>query len=206
MAVFQGQVGPLATNVSLSPGTQPVMRLGNMGEQIISELHGRYYEATKQRSMFTIANQAAVATSAALATAWTGLLIGNPTTSTVNLVVNKFGYAQTAVASAATTIGLMTGVGATVTTSLTPRNRFVGGAAGQGLSNAGQTLPGTPVLETIITSVGTLATTGYATSAMNIVDLEGSIILPPGAFLATYSTAANTAAWIFSFAWEEVPI
>ena len=204
--LVQKQVGSIATTASLASGTQVTGRAGNMGEDIFSELHGRFYEATYRRSMFVIANQAAVATSAALTTTWTGLLVGNPTTSTVNLVMLGFGYANTAVPSAATTLGIMTGTGASVTASLTPRNRYVGGAAANALSNAGQTLPGTPVLEQVFASVGTLAVTGYTILGSNWIWLDGSLVLPPGTFVATYSTAANTAAWIFSFLWEEVPV
>src|SRR5450631_203757 len=142
--LIQGQVGPIATSTSIGPATPVIQRMGNMGESIFSELHGKYYEQTYRRGMFVIANQAAVSTSAALTTTFTGLVLGNPTTSTVNLVVQSFGCGQFAV-GAAGAVGIMTGTGATITASLTPRNRFVGGAAAQALANAGQTLPGTPV-------------------------------------------------------------
>lgn len=201
----QGQVGAIATSASIAPGTQVISRLGNMGDAIISELHGRYYEQTYRSGMFVIANQAAVTTSAALTTTFTGLVLGNPTTSTVNLVLQSFGCAQFAVGAAAA-VGIMTGTGATVTASLTPRNRKVGGAAGQALANAGQTLPGTPVLEQVFGSIGSLATTGYGLQGALYVDLAGSLILPPGAFVASYTTIATTSALIFSFSYEEVPI
>lgn len=203
--IVQGQVGPVATTSSIAPGTQTVLRQGNLGDAIVSELHGRYYETTYRRNMFVIANQAAVTTSAALTTTFTGLVLGNPTTSTVNLVVTKFCVAQFAVGAAAA-VGIMTGTGATVTASLTPRNRYVGGASAQALANAGQTLPGTPVLEQVFGSIGSLATTGYGLQPAIVVDLEGSLILPPGAFVASYTTIATTTALIFSFMWEEIPI
>jgi hypothetical protein len=204
--LIQGQVGPISVTSSIAAGVQAPIRQGNMGEQIVSELHGRYYEPVYRRSVFTIANQAAVAVTAAMATTWTGLLVGNPTTSTVNLAILGFGYTTTVAVPTATSIGLMTGVGATVTASLTPRNRYVGGASAQALANAGQTLPGTPVLEQVFGNAGTLATTGYGVQPGTWIDLGGSLILPPGAFVASYSFAATTAAWIFSFLWEEVPI
>jgi hypothetical protein len=40
----------------------------------------------------------------------------------------------------------------------------------------------------------------------NVIDLEGSIILPPGAFAAFATFATNTAAWWFGLTWEEVPV
>ena len=206
MALNQVRVGNTPGTASSGVGAPVDMRAGNMNDIIMSQLHGRYYEAAYRRSLFVIANQAAVATTEALTTTWTGLLVGNPTTNTANnLVLLGFGYAQTVVASAATTIGIMTGTGATVTASLTPRNCYVGGASTNALSNAGQTLPGTPVLERVFASVGTLATTGYGTQPMSYFPLDGSLILPAGAFVANYSTAANTAAWLFFFLFEEVP-
>lgn len=203
--LIQNQVGPIATTASIASGTQVTNRAGNMGEAIVSELHGRYYEQTYRRGMFVIANQAAVTTTAALNTTYTGLVLGNPTTSTVNLVLQSFGCAQFAVGAAAA-VGIMTGTGASVTASLTPRNRYVGGAAAQALSNAGQTLPGTPVLEQVFGSIGSLATTGYGLQQAIYVDLAGSLILPPGAFVAAYTTIVTTSALIFSFSWEEIPV
>lgn len=203
--LVQNQVGPVATTSSIAAGTQVTNRAGNMGESIVSELHGKYYEQTYRRGMFVIANQAVVTTSAALTTTFTGLVLGNPTTSTVNLVLQSFGCAQVAVGAAAA-VGIMTGTGATITASLTPRNRYVGGASANALANAGQTLPGTPVLEQVFGSVGSLATTGYALQNGLYIDLAGSLILPPGAFVATYTTVATTSSLIFSFSWEEVPV
>jgi hypothetical protein len=37
-----------------------------------------------------------------------------------------------------------------------------------------------------------------------LVDLEGGLILPPGAYAAIYSLTAATG--LFSFTWEEVPL
>lgn len=203
--VLSGRVGEISPSASQSANTVVDFPLDNTGTPLVSELHGKYYATTYRRHMFVIANQAVVTTSAALTTTYTGLVLGNPTTSTVNLVVQSFGCAQVAVGAAAA-VGIMTGSGATVTASLTPRNRYVSGASAQALANAGQTLPGTPVLEQVFGSVGSLATTGYALQNGIYVDLAGSLILPPGAFVAAYTTIATTSSLIFSFTWEEIPI
>lgn len=204
MATISTFIGPPPGGAGSDGGT-PQLRSGRQSDLIVSELHGRYYEQTFRRNVFVIANQAVVSTTAALATAWTGLLIGNPTTSLVNLVVLKFGCQQVAVGAAAA-VGIMTGTGVTVTASLTPRNRYVGGASANALSNAGQTLPGTPVLEQVFGSIGSLATTGYGLQNGVLIDLEGSLVIPPGGFVASYTTVATTSALIFSFLWEEVPV
>src|SRR3954465_13721139 len=135
-------------------------RAGKQGEQIVSELHGRYYEQTYRGNMFSVQTQGTgVTTTAALATTFTGLAVGNPAGSGVNLVLNKFTCAQFAVGAAAT-IGIMGGAGS-ITASLTPQNRMIGlGTVAKGLATAGQTIS-TPVLIATFGEVGSLATTGY---------------------------------------------
>lgn len=203
----QGQIGPITSTASISQGIQAPLRQGNMGDLVMSELHGRYYEAAYRRSIFVVANQAAVALTAGMATAYTGLCVGNPTSSTVNLVMLKASWAFTVtLPTAFTVMGLMTGVGASLTASLTPRNGYVGGASAQALATGGQTLPGTPVLERILNSQGVLAVASQGVNSVQERDLEGSMVLPPGAFVAFYSLAVNTACFIGSLMWEEVPI
>lgn len=175
------------------------------GSIVIVQGGGKYMEAVREGRVFAIANQAAVAITAALATAYTGLVVGNPTTSTKDLVLLEFGYATTVAVPTATAIGLMTGSGASVASALTARNRYVGGAASVAWCEDSCTLPGTPVLEQIFATAWTEATTAGTVSQPNKVDLDGSLILPPGAFVAAYSAAATAAAWLFHFLFEEVP-
>lgn len=187
-----------ATGVAKLPG-----RGGQQGDTIVSELHGRYYEQTYRGNMFSVQTQGtSITTTAALATTFTGLAVGNPASSGVNLVFNKFNATQFA-AGVAGTIGLMGGVGA-ITASLTPQSRVIGGAGvAKATATASQTIS-TPVLIVTFGSVGSVATTGYGLEAGIFVDLEGSIIVPPGSFIATYTSTAQTSAFQFGFAWEEV--
>lgn len=199
-----GQVGPIAGATSLGAGSQSPKRLGNMGDQITSQLHGRKYEHTFQGRRFGASNQAAVATTAAMATTYTGLAIANPAGSGFNLVMERFSYANTVAVPTATAIGLMTGSGAAAG-SLTIRNRKTGSTVGSiATASAGATIA-TPVLEEVFTTHGTLATTGQGGGPW-VIDLEGGLIIPPGYYVAVYSFAATTAAFIFSLQWEEVPI
>src|SRR5713226_7904490 len=122
----------------------PNTRFGNMGDGIVSELHGRYYEGTYRRARFNAANQVGVVTSAGLATTHTGLVLSNPINSTVNLVLEKIGIAFAVVMTAGTAYGLMCGYnsGTNVTHSVagTPRSSFFGaGATGQALVDTGAT-------------------------------------------------------------------
>lgn len=207
--LIQGQVGPIASSTSLSAGVQATARMDNLGGLTASQLLPRYYETTYRRSTYTAATlgNTPVATSSQLTTTYTGLCIGNPTTSTVNVVVTKVGYASIVAQTSALAVGLMTGVGASITSAVTPRNRFVGGISSQCFASTSLTLPGTPVLETILGTIHTGALTVTGVQPMTNVDMEGSLILPPGAFVAFYTSAASAASSMhFSFQWIEVPL
>ena len=209
--LIQGQSGPVATTASLSAGIQAPLRQGNMGDTIVSELHGRYYEAAYRRSLFTASNAAAVATVAVGTTTYTGLVICNPVGSPINMVLNKVSWAASVAVPTAGFLCLETGYNSstnvTVTTAVTPRNCFVGvGAAGTGLADVSATLPTAPVAVHFLSTNGSVATTSTGIQNGGVIDLEGSIVLPPGAYAAFATFATNTAAWWFSFGWEEIPV
>lgn len=208
--LVQGQVGAVATTSSIASGTQAMMRQGNMGDQIMSELHGRYYEAAYRRALFSAASQAAVATVGLGTLTYTGLSIANPIGSTVNLVLLKASYALSVAAPTAGYLGIETGYNSgtnvTHTAAATVANNFIGvGASGTGLVDTSSTLPTAPTARLFLCNTSTIATTAYNGSAPQVTDLEGSIILPPGAYAAFFTFATNTAAWWFSWFWEEVP-
>src|SRR5262245_16478850 len=93
MAFDSGNVGPLA--VASADGANPLFRQGRQQDVIVSELHGRFYEQAFRSNLFrggaalTAINNATftVATTGATATPVVGLF--NPSTSTVNLVVQQ---------------------------------------------------------------------------------------------------------------------
>lgn len=178
-------------------------RGGKQGDQVVSELHGRYYEQTYRENMFSVCNQAAVTTSTTLNTTFTGLAVANPAGSGFNLVINKFTCAQFAVGAAAV-VGISVGAGAAAG-SLTIRNRKFGGRSSVATASAGATIAA-PILMVTVGSVGSLATTGYGLQQGVSIDLEGSLVIQPGFFVASDTSIATTTALIFSFAWEEVPI
>jgi hypothetical protein len=208
--IIQGQVGPIATAQSIGVGSQAPLRLGNLGDTIVSELHGRYYESNYRRNVMFGAITGQV-TTVGLATTYTGLCLSNNPGNTVNLVILKVGFAFTVVFPAVAAVGLMTGYNAgtivTHTTPVTPRSNFIGvGATGVGTLDSSCTLPTAPVLNTILAGGETGATTTIPYLPA-FYDLEGSIILPPGAYCAFYtSTVSGAAGGHFSVSWEEVPI
>ena len=214
MPLALSQVGPIATTSSLASGAQVVQRAGNMGDQIVSELHGRYYETNYRRNQFYGSNGATPSiTTVALATTYTGLCLYNPAGSTINVVVNKVGYSFLVAFAAAATIGLMTGYNAagivTAGAAASPgASSFIGiGAAPQGKVALSATLPTAPFLHTVFGTglTGAITTTPQITGGL--FDMEGSVILPPGAYCAIYtSTVSGAASLAGSFQWEEVPV
>lgn len=209
--ISQGQVGPQTTTSSLAQGSQPAIRLGNMGETIVSSLHGHHYEANYRRSLFAAANQTPVTTTVGVATTYVGLCLSNPVGSNINLVLDRVAYSFLVAFPAAATLGIMVGYNSstnvTHTTPITPRSQFVGAPAGFGLVDAAATLPTAPYLNNVLGAGLTGAITTGVGSALNILEINGSIIIPPGGYAALYtSTASGASAFAGSFLWQEIPV
>lgn len=205
LQAFVGAVGP----TTQQDGNTPPVRLGRTAEVINGALHGRYYESTYRKQMYS-GSIIGVISTVGTATTYTGLVLSNPVASSVNLAVNKCGYASLVQWPASAALGLMTGFSSTAminTSSVTTRCQFFNGSnSGQGLLGSNSTLPVTPTVNQLFATgmgAGPITTLPYV--PQTFVDLEGSLILPPGAFCAFYtSTVSNTAAQSYSFCWEEI--
>ena len=207
--LIQGSVGQPSTT-SIQPGTTPTLRQGQLGEMVVQELHGRYYETAYRRNLFNAAVQGTgITTSAGLVTGYTGLALTNPTTSTVNLVLTKVGYGVNAAPTAVMVVSLAFNTSTTAvtqTTAITGRNNFLGGASPQGLAASSVTFPTAPVNSHILGVIGTNAITGL-NETTDVIDLEGSIVMPPGSYIAIVTSTASAATSFWgSFQWEEVPV
>lgn len=192
-----------APSKTIADGVPTTARGGGTGEQIVSELHGRYYEQSLRGGMYGITGALTTTTAGGLAT-FTGLIVGNPVGSGVNLAVNKCFVSQGAALTAETEIGIMYGLN-TTTASLTIFNRNPVGPPSKCNANAGQTI--TAMTAFIVwAGSGSGAITVPGIIPVNGVDFEGSLIIPPGYAFASYTSRVTTTALMFSFAWEEVPI
>ena len=165
-------------------------------------VNGGIVEAALSGRLFGVSNQAAVATTAALATTWTGLCVSNPATSGKNMIMRQFCFSQTVAGSADGAIGLLTCTIAAPASNVTIQNQKVGGATSSMIADDGATLVG-PVLQRVFGSIGTLAVTGYGTETVPPFDITG-LVVPPGYTIGSYTTKATTASLIFTFVWEEV--
>ena len=205
---INGVVGGSAAQTTGTNPTNLALRVGPTSELIVDELHGRYYETTVRKAMFSGSNLAGVTTTAAFATTYTGYCLSNPIASTVNLVLTKVSYTPVVAQTAALILGIMTGYSAstnvTHTTPLVPLCNFVGQPAGTGLIDSSATLPVAP---TRLILLGTLTTGAITQTLLNgvVTDLEGSVVIPPGGFAAFYTSAASVASSLaFGMMWEEV--
>lgn len=228
--IIQGQVGPQSGNTSLGAGTNPSIRQGQLGEVIVSELHGLYYEQTYRGNLFSTGQTAPQALASTHASGTLGatctpiLGLWNPINNTNNLVLLK---ANLQVMANSLTSGAAPGAfvwavsvnNSAITTGGTPWNRksltqqgsqartFTGTTALTGLTN------NLVVMETAdFSTMGavtytTLASTTLQPSVGGIQLFEGGLIVPPGGVIALLNT---TTATTFSVAgkllWEEVPL
>lgn len=201
-AQMVGDVGE--RNVSLGAVNQKV-RLDRQGAIVSSNLHGRYTEQALRGNLFGVSSQAAVATTAALAGTWTGLCVSNPSTSGYNIAILEFGGSLSVAGSDDGSMGLLGCTIAAPASNVTIKNMKMGDRASIAIADDGATIVGGYVIG---------APFAYGLGATNLVNqtgtfawhLDGKLIVPPGYTVGTYTTTATTAAFIFYFIWEEIPV
>src|SRR5258708_1295950 len=178
--ILQGTAGPVLTTDGVSIATG--MRQGRLGDAIVSELHGRFYEQVFRGNVYSIgcSGTALSATTITLTATSTPILgVWNPATSPVNLVLLQGGlemFANTLTAPLypgafvwASSLG-----NAAITTGSAPFNRKT-------LANAGSQAKGFP---------GGVALTGLTTTPLVI--FEGMDNLAPGAAVSAGTITAQT--------------
>ncbi len=87
--------------------------------------------------------------------------------------------------------------------SLTAKSAMSGQGTSIAYCDAGAIIA-TPILERVCGSTMEGAISTQVQLAPNIVEIDGSIILPPGRSVMTYHSIGGTASLIFHFLWEEV--
>ena len=182
-----------------------------VGRQILTDDNGvllrpagKYADAALNGRLFGVANQAAVATTAALATTWTGLGVANPAGSGKNLIMLEFSWGLSVVGPDEGVLGLMCSTDSGfAAAALTERCMRYGYASSVAVADDGATIA-TPVLERVVSTYGTGAITTWQGAGPQVFNIDGSFILAPGRSILTYTTTATTAAFVFSFLWEEV--
>ena len=196
-------------------GTVQPARSDKTGALVTTEGHGRYTEAVLQGRVFT-----AYCTAQALSTAAAGMVglqlwnatLGQTGGGGYNLVLLKAGGFIFVTSATTTGIVLAVGTGQTAaptgqTAATKVTNNLVGGLAPGGLALAAGTFTAAPAaILNLMHNTAAIGTTGEDTGFS--VDLEGSIVIPPGAFVAFAALGASAAASSTNLhlMWEEVPV
>ncbi len=205
MTMQEGRVG----DAKGAAGSSGAIRLDTSLAQVVTQAgHGKYYQQAKSNKVFYACNTAAQAITVALATTYTGLCVSNPGTSTVNLVMLRASFAQSAAPSTFPMVSLIGGHSAagivTHTTALTnaPNSTQFTGKPAIAKADSACTIVNPFYIHPLFSSpaTGTLPVSGTRAT----FDLDGLFVLPPGAWMAI---GALTVATGFSgFVWEEIPI
>ena len=213
MPIIQNVVGPIASSTANAVVNG---RSGQLGDAIVSQLHPRYYETNYRNNLFglSVSTAAAVTAYAGGAAGTPMLCVFNPTGSGKNAVILKANVGSVVAASAAGTVsfGLWFGTTAAITqaTVVTPwsmSTQLQSGSVMTGFRNVALTSgsAASNVIPVVSYYWATAAGVGQVTGEP--VDLEGSLIIPPGCYVALGGSSALTSAtWIGSLQWEEVPV
>ncbi len=191
-----------------------IERIGSQGDRMASQLHGKMYEQADRGMLFHGGNQAAVTTTIALATTYKGLCLSNPAGNLKKFALRQVGIAISVKPAGATVFALGGGYAAagvaTHTTALVAYPMNLGGSiASTAKIDGAATLPagaGAGLLRVIMPlGHGMEADAATYFGGVAITDIEGAIVLVPGAFVFVYTLTVQTGAF-FAFSWEEMPL
>ena len=218
-----GLTNPPSTSSATDGTTNPVL-LGQQGDMLVSELHGKYYNQTKRGNVFFASTAATGVTISIFSNgSYTGLALWNPQGSGKNLSMIRTIWSQTTVATATAGLGYawLVNAGSSIGTGQ-PLSAFsntgvirgsaVCGTPGQGNS----VVVNAPISATLTTAmtwgrsspVTALIGANSTVAGLTLFDdLDGTMIIPPGTFWAMTTTAASgSTAWALTAVWEEVPL
>jgi hypothetical protein len=222
----RGRVGP----DTLQDGAEAKIRQGKSAEQVVQELHGRFFETNYRGACYSAgmgltAINNATYTSGTLGNTCTPVVgVWNPAASAVNLVILQATLGVTMTALQATggapfVWAVSTGNGA-ISTGAQPLNRktlALAGSSARDVTNVALTGLTNNLAVRFASTLGggSASSAAFLASAVGmqaqqtsyLEQLEGSIIVPPGgvlALLATTTPVAHSAA--SGLLWEEVPV
>jgi hypothetical protein len=186
-------------------------RIGQQGDLIVSSLHADYYEQAVRKNIYF--SFSSLRATSLVGTGLVGHIIYNPPDSNVNLALLQWDSQIVATSATTTAIALAAGYQPTTPTSVTASDQagstflqqptFLGGKA---KAYAAATVLVAPVVfKPLHHNTAAIAVTGVDQVTGNF---DGSVIVPPGCYVAFVALGAAAAAsshtsWI---SWEEVPI
>jgi hypothetical protein len=186
-----------------------VERIGPQGQLLTDSLHGSMFESSRCGTLFFAANQAAVTTTVALATTYTGLCVSNPVGNNRDLIIRAINFKLSVAPAGITLVGIMGGYVSTggVTAHTTP---LVYGTAVWSCNLGSNAVP-TAKADSAATIVapkfmwpllgGFTAGALYPDSAA-FIDSQGAWVVQPGGYVALYTLTVSVG--FASIVWEEV--
>ena len=211
--LIQGQVGAPQAQ-SIPAGTTPPIRQGQLGDVIVSEVHGRYYETNYRGALFsTFINALTVAsTHASPIAAGTGTaIIGiyNPAGSGKNVSIVRVQQATTSGTPGGpllwNTIPNPQNITASFTAAYSNFNLAQQGSVTRIFNNTA--LTGSTAGVAFRTAGGSAAVAATGVILTYSEELAGDLLVTPGSMVALAATAAGTSHVISCFVeWEEIPI
>lgn len=206
------------TQVTGSDSQDYPVPLGRQTEQLVSELHGKFYTwAYRGRLFWGSSASAGAAIPAAGATAITGHILWNKSGNLVNCVpvAAMFGWVATTEAPGNLQYSFLTGAGSAIATAapisafgtVTAQNAKLGGAASTASFGTTATLTSAGTLLGTL-GMNHLTTTGTATfgSFSAIYLFDGTLIVPPGVALYPTASAATASTYTQTLIWYESPV
>jgi len=195
---------------NVSPGPDAVVtRVTPTNTQLVSVMHGRFYELSRIGNLFYAANTAGVLTAATTTGAALGLCISNPAGNNKDIIIEAYGITNAVAETALSNFGLMGGYSvagvATHTTALAFGTAFAS-------LNLGNPSAPTALVDAAWTAVnprvlmmfgGSALATAVNTGQFGMIDIGGAIRLQPGAWVSGYTLTAITVQQ--AFWWSEEP-
>ena len=223
----QNQVGPIATSTSLAAGQVVPSRAGNLGDSIVSELHGRFYEQAYRGNLFAGGmTLTALSANTISLTATTTPILGlwNNSSNLVNLVVlqaalqvvpnnltsgagpGAFVWASSVGNSAVSTGSAPLSV-KTLSATGSQAKYFNPSVALTGLTNNLVIFEGADIPSPSGLTYTTLGSTTIMPPVGGVQNFDGGLIVPPGGVLALLNTTSSTTFSVYGrILWEEVPL
>ena len=225
--LIQGTVAAGAASFSQTPGTVVPARMGNLGDMIVSECHGRFFEQNYRANLYTggMTLSALSANTISLSATTTPILgLWNNTSSTVNLVVlqaalqivannltSGAGPGALVWASSLSNGAISTGSAPlntkTLSTTGSQAKYFTPSVALTGITNNLVIFMGADIPSPSGLTYTTLGSTALMPAIGGVQNFDGGLIVPPGGVLALLNTTSCTTFSVYGrILWEEVAL
>ena len=195
--------------IKAQDGSNQTPVLGQQTEQLVSEIHGKWFVAAQRGNLF-MANVTAVTIPVIASTLVSVFSLYNPVGSGIVMELVDIDFGQVLATTVVDAVGLYYSAGTaaaagTFTTKGTIQSALVGsGLVGKGLFYSAYTHSGTPVRQRILQSFGATTDAGLS---LNTKELDGKVLIPEGCVVSlAMTTAASTSSGLdVSASWAEWP-